>query len=177
PFVGVFNGRLSHGCDQTFPSSLDVGLGPISAGREFFMPTPVLVFVGDGRRLAGDDLFPRGALCSFAGQVVTRKWLGEYPIDAIGPAPIRFDDLIGKLGHVWLPALNGPTPVVFGSTALVRKISLRRASLASALCPSKTISIRQPKQPQGVGAADLDSNRLMAATSNHLAASTQLSNA
>src|ERR1700719_553311 len=102
------DGKILTVCGRTFPSSLDIGIGSISAGRQFVVPTPIVVFVRDGCRVPGDDLFPRRALRSRAGQVVARKWFREHPIDAIGPTPIMFDDLVGNLGHVWLLTLIGP---------------------------------------------------------------------
>src|ERR1700730_42518 len=109
PCARVSNGRLLTAYGRTFPSSLDIGIGSISASRQFVVPTPIVVFVRDGCRLPGDDLFPRGTLRSRAGHVVALKWFREQPIDAITPPPIVSDDLVGNLGHVWLLTLIRPS--------------------------------------------------------------------
>src|SRR3984893_7302406 len=105
PCARVSDGKILMVCGRTFPSSLDISIGSISAGRQFVVPTPIVVFVRDGCRLPGDDLFPCRALRSSAGQVVARKWVRENSLAPIGPTPIVFDDFVGNLGHVWLLTL------------------------------------------------------------------------
>src|SRR6266849_7630100 len=87
-------------------SSRDIGVGPIFAGGNFVVPSPVFVFVRDGRRLPGDDLFLRRLLRSLAGHVVARKGFRENAADAIGPPAVVFDDLIGDLGHGAAPCID-----------------------------------------------------------------------
>src|SRR5258707_7765854 len=123
PCAGVSNGRLLTAYRRTFPSSLDISIGSISAGRQFVVPTPIVVFVRDGCRLPGDDLFPRRALRSRTGQVVARKWFREHPIDAIGPTPIVFDDLVGDLGHGWLLTLIKPSVAFRADGRRVRRMT------------------------------------------------------
>src|SRR5258707_2326916 len=63
-----------------FLSSRHIGLGSIFAGRNFVVPTPVLVFVRDGCRLTGGDLFLRRMLRDFAGQFLARTAVAEDTI-------------------------------------------------------------------------------------------------
>ena len=56
------------------------------------MPTALLVFPGNRRRLAGNNLLARGALCRFPGLSVSRECFRERAIDPVGPPSIVFDD-------------------------------------------------------------------------------------
>src|SRR5215831_11899506 len=84
------------------PSILDVGLRPIIALGDLVVPMTVLVFVGNGGGLSGDDLLRRRALRRPPRHVVARKRLGKDVADSIGPAPVVLDDLVGDLAHLWL---------------------------------------------------------------------------
>jgi hypothetical protein len=87
------------------PSALDVGLGSITPWRRFVVPTTILVFVRDARRVSRDDLLLRCAFCSTISQVMGREGFGEHPINPISPPTIMFDDLIDDPSHLSLLTL------------------------------------------------------------------------
>ena len=61
------------------------------------MPTTILVFVRNARRISRKDLLLRCAICRFASQAMRREGFGEHPIDLIGPTTVMFDNRIDYL--------------------------------------------------------------------------------
>src|SRR5262249_56226968 len=84
------------------PSILDVGLRPIIALGDLVVPMTVLVFVGNGGGLSGDDLLRRRALRRPPRHVVARKRLGKDVAAPERPAPAAVDALLGGPCHLWL---------------------------------------------------------------------------
>jgi len=66
-------------------SALDVGLGSITTWRRFVVPTTILVFVRNARRVSRNKLLLLCVIRRSASQAMRREGFGEHPIDLIDP--------------------------------------------------------------------------------------------
>ena len=74
---------------------LDIRLRPVAACGYFAVPLAVGRLILDRFGASGNPLFGGGASCGGNCRGMTRKRLGEYTIDGIGPAAVVLDDLVG----------------------------------------------------------------------------------
>src|SRR5438067_4159358 len=87
-------------------SALALGLRPVVAAGDFFVPLAFAVFPGNGAGLAGQVLFRRRALRREARRLMGGKRLRVCAVDLISPAAVVLDDAIDDLGHVTASLLS-----------------------------------------------------------------------
>src|SRR5262245_60989316 len=79
--------------------TLHIRLRPVGPLGLFLLPFSPIVLVEDGGVLAGDALLAGGKFRGPSGGVMAGKGLGVGSANAVGPAAVVLDDLVGQLRH------------------------------------------------------------------------------
>src|SRR6185312_11677083 len=99
---------------------LDVGVGPVAAGRRLDMPAALLVLVFDDLGVARHHLLGRRDFRRAARLLMRREGLGIDALDPVGPAAVVLDDLVGDVAHGWPSEVAGAGSNVPSSPEVAR---------------------------------------------------------